>query len=129
MLSNLEIQSNLLRLYQIANANLEFHANELTFLYNYSVERGVNEEELKRILHAPPSTLIIPEKVETKVECLYDLTKMALADGNIDEDEKTLLRKFAVSFGFELSDIDELLVELESSAKQNKTLSEILNQN
>jgi len=128
MMSNLEIQSNLLRLYQIANANLEFHANELTFLYNYSIERGVNEEELKRILHSPPSILIVPEKIDTKVEYLYDLTKMALADGNIDDDEKTLLRKFAITFGFELSDIDELLSELESSAKQNKTLSEILNQ-
>jgi hypothetical protein len=128
MMSNLEIQSNLLRLYQIANANLEFHASELTFLYNYSIERGVNEEELKRILHAPPSTLLVPEKIDTKVEYLYDLTKMALADGNIDNDEKTLLRKFAISFGFELSDIDELLSELESSAKQNKTISEILNQ-
>ena len=110
-----EIKSHFLRLFQMALVDDNFSPLELKKLYLFAEERGIPKEELDKILLTPSENTDIPEKIETRIEYLYDLARMALADGIIHEDEKNTLKKYCRKFEFLEENIYESQIQLSSN--------------
>ena len=97
----LELKSHFLRLYQMALADDNFDVLELQMLYQFADERGIPKEELDRLFLNPiNSNLNIPIDLNTRVEYLYDLTRIIWADCQITVDEMNTLKKYCKKFEF-----------------------------
>lgn len=124
-----ELKSHFLRLYQMALADDDFDILELKMLYKFANDRGVPKEDLERLLLNPVDhTTVIPQDLSTRIEYLYDLTSMILADDIITEDEKNALKKYCRKFEFLEENIDELTDYLLDCVKKGVSKTEIINQ-
>ena len=123
-----ELKSHFLRLYQLAMVDGDFSPLEWKMLYQFAEERNIEKEELDKILLNPIGEIKVPEKVETRIEYLYDFAKLIWADGKVTADEENTLKKFCKKFEFLDENIDELTKYLLDNAKNDKSLDEILNE-
>jgi uncharacterized tellurite resistance protein B-like protein len=105
-----------------------FSPSELKMLYQFAKSRNIDKEELDEILLTHTDRIIIPEKVETKIEYLYDLAKMIWADGIVTSEEEETLRKYCLQFGFLEENIDQLAQYLLENAEKEIPHEEIINQ-
>lgn len=104
-----ELKSHFLRLYQMAFADDNFDIMELQMLYQFADDRGIPAKELDKLLLNPVNNRAsIPTDLNTKIEYLFDLSQMIIADGIITEDEKNTLKKYIKKFGFLEENIEEL---------------------
>ncbi|BFM41795.1 hypothetical protein CFS9_04360 [Flavobacterium sp. CFS9] len=125
----LELKSHFLRLYQMALSDDQFNVLELQMLYHFADERGIPREELDKLFLNPISTeLIVPEEVNTRIEYLYDFTRIIWADGKITEDELNMLKKYCRKFNFQDENINELSDYLIDCVQKNIGKQEIINQ-
>lgn len=122
----LEIKGHFLRLYQIALADGEFSTEELKMLYTFAEERGIKPQQLDKILLGSIGKLEIPSKIETRLEYLYDFSRMIWADGKVSPDERAIMEKYARRFGFIEENIESLCNSLLDSVEAGKSKSEIL---
>ncbi len=131
-----EISENLkaqfLRLYNMAFSDDNFHILELKMLYRFAHERGISEKDLNHLLlnpiHPTEASLLIPESIEEKITCLYQLCEMIWADGVVEKDERTALEKYILCFGFEKKNAAELGNYLLQAVKDEKPLTHVLNE-
>ena len=120
-----ELKSHFLRLYQMAFSDDNFDQLELKMLYAFAKDRGISSQELDEVLLNPSHETEIPQEIETRVEYLYDLAVMILADGKIHDDEKVTLRKYCKNFEF--INVDELTDYLLECAKKKMSKSQVIN--
>lgn len=122
-----EIKAHFLRLYSIAFVDDNFHPLELKLLYDFAEDRGVPKETLDELLLNPSQfTAKIPEDIISKITYLYELCQMIWADGQVDENEKTTLRKYIKMFGFEEENVSDLSEYLLGAVEENISLEDIL---
>ncbi|MDT7832029.1 hypothetical protein RQM59_06535 [Flavobacteriaceae bacterium S356] len=121
-----ELKSHFLRLYQIALSDENFSHLEMQLLYQFAAERGVDNNELDRILTSHTGEIHIPEKLEDRMVYLYDFAQMAWADHVITEDERTTLKKYVKKFEFLDENVEALTTYLLESAQQEKSREDIL---
>jgi len=125
----IELKSHFLRLYQMALSDDQFDVLELQMLYHFADERGVPKEELDKLFLNPISTdLIIPEELNTRIEYLYDFTRIIWADGKITDDELNMLKKYCRKFNFLEENINELSNYLIDCVQKNIQKEEIISQ-
>jgi uncharacterized tellurite resistance protein B-like protein len=125
----IELKSHFLRLYQMALSDDQFDVLELQMLYHFADERGVPKEELDKLFLNPISTdLIIPEELNTRIEYLYDLTRIIWADGKITDDELNMLKKYCRKFNFLDENINDLSSYLIDCVQKNIQKEEIISQ-
>lgn len=124
-----ELKSHFLRLYQMALSDDNFDVMELKMLYQFADDRGVPKEELDRLLLNPVDHYTsIPKDIPTRIEYLYDLACMILADEIITEDEKNTLRKYCRKFEFLEENVNELANYLLDCVQKGVTKNEIIDQ-
>jgi uncharacterized tellurite resistance protein B-like protein len=124
-----ELKSHFLRLYQMALTDDNFNALELQMLYHFADERGVPKEELEKLFLNPVThEQDIPEDLKTRIEYLYDLTRIIWADEKITDDEMNTLRKYCKKFEFLDENIDDLANYLIDCVKKGVQKQEIINQ-
>lgn len=124
-----ELKSHFLRLYHIALSDDQFDVMELKTLYLFADERGVPREELDRLLLNPVDhNSTIPKNVSTRIEYLYDLATMILADGIITEDEKNTLKKYCRKFEFLEENINEITEYILECIQKNVSKEAIIKQ-
>lgn len=121
-----ELKSHFLRLYQIALSDENFSHLEMQLLYKFAAERGVDKNELDRILTSHTGAIHIPEKLEDRMIYLYDFAQMIWADHIITEDERTTLKKYIKKFEFLDENVEALTIYLLESAQQEKSREDIL---
>ncbi len=121
-----ELKGHFIRLYQMAITDGDFSPSELKMLYNFAEERGISSDDLDKLFLGHTGNIAIPEKLETKLEYLFDLSKLIWADGVVTEDEKVTLHKFCRKFGFEEENIEQLSDYLLQAAKDKKPLNEMI---
>ncbi len=122
-----ELKSHFLRLYQMALTDDKFDIMELKTLYRFAEDRNVPKEELDRLLLNPVDhNSTIPKELNTRIEYLYDLAYMILADGVITEDEKNTLQKYCKKFEFLDENIEELSEYLLDCVKKGISKEEII---
>lgn len=67
------------------------------------------EDKYNEILENPEKYPInTPQSYDDRIEYLYDLSKMVIADGNATGDETTMLSKINVGLGFPVKNVDEI---------------------
>lgn len=124
---NAELKSHFLRLYQMAFADDNFDVLELQMLYQFADDRGIPAKELDKLLLNPVNEhASIPTDLNTKIEYLYDLSQMIIADGIITEDEKNTLKKYIKKFGFLEENIEELANYLLDFVQKGQTKDELI---
>ncbi|TQO37527.1 hypothetical protein GQ41_2136 [Arenibacter algicola] len=124
---NAELKSHFLRLYQMAFADDNFDVLELQMLYQFADDRGIPAKELDKLLLNPVNKhASIPTDLNTKIEYLYDLSQMIIADGIITEDEKNTLKKYIKKFGFLEENIEELANYLLDFVQKGQTKDELI---
>ncbi|WP_177733733.1 TerB family tellurite resistance protein [Flavobacterium inviolabile] len=126
---SIELKSHFLRLYQMALSDDSFDVLELQMLYHFADERGIPKDELDKLFMNPVSTeTVLPEDLETRIEYLYDLTRIMWADGKITDDEKNTLKKYCKKFQFLEENIEELVNYLIDCVQKGIKKEEIINQ-
>jgi len=121
-----ELKSHFLRLYQMAFSDDNFDRLEMQMLYNFAEQRGLTKEQLNEILLNPSHDTAIPERLEARVEYLYDLAVMIWADEVVTEDEYITLKKYCQKFEFLDKNITELADYLLEAAKKKLPKEEII---
>lgn len=126
---SIELKSHFLRLYQMALSDDSFDVLELQMLYHFADERGIPKDELDKLFMNPVSTeTALPEDLETRIEYLYDFTRIMWADGKITDDEKNTLKKYCKKFQFLEENIEELVNYLIDCVQKGIKKEEIINQ-
>ncbi|MFV0217073.1 hypothetical protein OBJ92_08535 [Empedobacter falsenii] len=106
------------RLSHIANllamAGMDGNADEreLAFINSVVKNKGVTLSERNRILTRPKSVkFYVPESNTEKLEQLFDLVLVMIADGEIHENEKLFCKVIATNLGFKEIIVD-LMIEI-----------------
>ncbi|SHJ27204.1 Uncharacterized conserved protein, tellurite resistance protein B (TerB) family [Tangfeifania diversioriginum] len=117
-----------LGLYQMLLADEEVHPNEIAILYQIGKEKGdISEEEIQRAIFSP-NTFVSNENLsdDDRIEYLYNLSRIAWADGRIDDREKEILQEASKRLGFANENVVEISEFLLKQAKAEKSFEEIL---
>jgi len=124
-----QLKSHFLRLYQMALTDDNFNALELQMLYHFADERGVPKEELEKLFQNPISyEADLPEDLNTRIEYLYDLTRIIWADEKVTTDELNTLKKYCKKFEFLDENIDDLANYFIDCVQKGIGKQEIINQ-
>ena len=117
-----------LGLYQMLLADAEVHPNELELLYQIGKEKGgISEEDIQRAIFSP-NTIISLDSLsdDDRIEYLYNLSRIAWADGKIDDKEKAILQDASKRLGFAEENSGEISEFLLEQAKEKKSIEEVL---
>lgn len=96
---DLSLKSQFLSLYHMILADGIIDARELETLYKIGIEQyHLTQEEITAVVRDAGSSFILPTTLQGKVQFLYNLAMIALADGTVDPEEKALLNKYTYGF-------------------------------
>lgn len=115
-------------LYCMALSDEEFDFTERQVLYEIGVEHGITPEQINEVILTTNIAPAVPETIEGKVECLYDLVRMAWADGKIEPEERDIVKKCVVRYGFLPENAGGIVDYFIESVKNNKSKADILNE-
>lgn len=95
---------------KIALADGIISKEEEAFINRTAINLEIEEEEVAAIIanieehHINP-----PSSQQARLERLYDLSRMVLADHIADEAEKKLLHRFVIGLGFDIDQVDAII--------------------
>lgn len=92
---------------------------EMEMLSSFASHRGISSEHLSTIINTvtqPDAQLPRPANTAEAMEVLKAMVRMSLADGRIDDSEKTLLQNYAASAGLSKHDVSSTI------ARQRRSL-------
>jgi uncharacterized tellurite resistance protein B-like protein len=127
---SLILKAHFLRLFQMALADNNFHELEVKHIYKIAQSKGIERQELDRIILSPINLNVLPDDDETILKYLYDLVCVSMADGEVTEDEITIFNRYAGMFGYEeenFSKIFDQLLTLVKSDTKREDVYQILN--
>lgn len=123
----IELKSHFLNLYHMAISDSNADVRELEMLYQIGEARGVTKAEIDALLLQPNQAGISqPQTVLEKIECLYDLSLIAWADGSVDPKERKALELFCSRFGFKDENISQLCDFVLEEASRNTSKQQLL---
>jgi uncharacterized tellurite resistance protein B-like protein len=117
-----------LGLYQMLLADAEVHPKELELLYQIGKEKGgISEEEIQQAVFTP-NTFVQLDNLsdDDKIEYLYNLSRIALADGKIDYKEREILMDVGKRLGFLEDNLVEISEFLLKQAQEKKSYEDVL---
>jgi uncharacterized tellurite resistance protein B-like protein len=113
-------------LVKIALADGIIWHTELELLHQMGKKLGFTEPEIKNLIEVAAKQDHNPlYELAKRFEQLYDVVKMTLADGQIDNHEMRLANEFAAKSGFKESEIPALLVMIMRGIKEGKDEEDI----
>lgn len=113
-------------LVRIALADDIINDNEMILLRRIGKKLGFTELETETLINSTGKyDYIPPSEFHKRFEQVYDIVKMTLADGVIDNNEMRLASSFARNSGFTENEIPKLLVLLIRGIKQGKNDEEL----
>ena len=115
-------------LYCLALSDGYLDFKELQTLYDIGVEHGITPEQINQLVLTANIAPKVPEAIAEKVECLYDLTRMAWADGKIAQEEHDIIKKCVIRYGFLPENATGIVDYFIESVKENKSKTDILNE-
>ena len=69
---------------------------------------------------------VIPELPEEKIAVLYEMALIAWADGELEESERNMLRRYALMYGVNDESVEELVDFLLERAHNNVDEKEVI---
>lgn len=122
-----------LDLYCMVMADGIVHPKEMETLYRIGTETyGLTLEEMSESIKSAGVSSIIPELPEEKIGMLYQLALIAWADGKLEESERNMLRRYALKYGVNDSEMENLvsflLLKAQENVKEEDVILELNNQ-
>ena len=117
-----------LGLYKMVLADGEVHPKELELLYQIGNEKGgITVDEIQEAVFSP-SAFVSLENLsdEERIEYLYNLSRIAWADGVLDDTERKALQEASKHLGFAEQNVIEISEFLLEQAKEKKSFEEVL---
>lgn len=97
-------------LVQLAIADGVIHDDEMQMLHRCGRSIGLSDLEIDDTIESTKKTTFIPPyELSKRFEQMYDMVKMILADGKIDNTEMRLVTGLALKSGFNENEIPGLL--------------------
>ncbi|MGE5420529.1 MAG: hypothetical protein ACM3UT_10105 [Chloroflexota bacterium] len=94
---------------------------ELEMLYKEGTKFGLSEPEIEKLIRSEDNhSYHAPYSLHDKFEHLYNVSIMILADDEVTEKERRLLKKFAIEAGFQDNAIDKLMDLLLEGIRKNE---------
>ena len=115
-------------MYCMALSDTDFDPKEAELLYKIGLEHGLDKTVIDEIVVTSGLRPEAPVTIEEKVAYLYDLTRMAWADGKIEEEERLVLIKNILRFGFKEGNKEQIMNYLIESVRKDKSLEQIINE-
>ena len=107
-------------------ANGEVNQKELALMYQLGNEYGMSIADVQNAILTGGDITIFSKDPLDKIHYLYDLSRMAWADGNLHEKEKNLLYDYATLFGFNPEIINSFVEVLLQKAKENVAFDDLI---
>ena len=118
-----------LDLYCMVMADGIVHPKEMETLYRIGLEHyGLSESEITESVKSAGISSIIPELLEERIAVLYEMALIAWADGELEDSERNMLRRYASMYGVNDDSIDELVDFLLDKAHVNTEEKEVINE-
>lgn len=102
-------------------------AKELEALYRIGRDTyHLTPEEINQCVISSGTSFIIPETIEERIGILYEMAEIAWADGEIDQTEKNLLRRYILRLGFLEENADNIGEFMLQQVKDHVSLEDVL---
>lgn len=102
-------------------------SRELETIYRIGRENyGLSAEEIMSTVRDSGTSFILPTSLNEKIELLYQMGEIAWADGEIEDSETSLMRKYAFRMGFQEENLDEIVKYILDKVKQKIPVQEII---
>jgi Tellurite resistance protein TerB. len=95
-------------------------------LFNIAEKRGITQEEIHEIIFSPGKVYNMPETIEEKVALLYDLARIAWADGIIEDAERNMMSSVIHKLGFRTEKTQAIIEFLLSETQKGTTEEQLL---
>lgn len=100
--------------------------NELALMYQLGDEYGLSRVDVQDAILSGGNITTFSEDPIEKIHYLYDLSRMAWADGNLHEKEKSLLCDYANLFGFNPEIVSSFVDALLQNAKEKVSFEDLI---
>ena len=122
-------KTKFLDLYCMVMADGNAHPEEMKTLYQIGTEAyGFTLDEMNEAIKNSGTYTAIPEEPEEKIALLYQLAIIAWADGELEESERQLLKRYAKKYGVRDEEIDELTDFLLDKAEHHVSENDVINE-
>jgi uncharacterized tellurite resistance protein B-like protein len=112
-----------------AKADDIIHNSELELLHRIGTKLGFTEPEIKILIEETDKyDYIPPYELAKRFEQVYEVVGMIMADGKVDDNEKRIVKAFAVKSGFSDEEIPGLISLLIAGKKEGKDEEELFDQ-
>ncbi|QNJ97020.1 tellurite resistance TerB family protein [Constantimarinum furrinae] len=100
-----------------------FDSRELYIINERAKDLGLSGEDILELIRNPaPQLIIYPVTVEERIHFLYDLMRVILADGKVDENEEQIFYKYLKELNFDSTLYDDLYISMIKSVKAQEDL-------
>lgn len=97
-------------LVMLASADERFTDSELAVLLAVASRENITPEEFNNVIDNPDSVKItLPEDEDTKLAFMRDMVAMMMVDGELDEQELSICKIYAMALGYRGSIIDGMI--------------------
>lgn len=123
---NETLKSHFLRIWCMIVADGDVDQNELALMYQLGDEYGLSRVDVQDAILSGGNITTFSEDPIEKIHYLYDLSRMAWADGNLHEKEKSLLCDYANLFGFNPEIVSSFVDALLQNAKEKVSFEDLI---
>ncbi|MDR3285828.1 MAG: hypothetical protein LBT27_00105 [Prevotellaceae bacterium] len=128
---NEKLKQHFLGLYQMILSDTEVHPKELELLYLIGKEKGVSEQEIQNAIFSPTNLFSFESlsNDDEKIGYLFDLARMAWADGVLDPVERECMINAGKRLGFSeerTADITNFLLEQAENGRSVRDVFETI---
>ena len=114
--------SHMRNLFAIACADGSLDESEKKLLSHIGANHGLTTQELTKIINRPDSIdFTIPETKGERIEQLFDMVLIMMANGDLHEKEMSLCRVFAIKLGYDPTIIDKIVDDIWDAADAGLT--------
>lgn len=118
-----------LNLYNMVLADGIVHPKEMEMLYKMGTKTyGLKQEEIIENVKQAGVSPTIPELPEERIGVLYEMALVAWSDGELVNEERDLLRRYALNYGVKAESIDGLVDFLLEKAKENTSKEDVISE-
>lgn len=102
--------SHIINLVILACSDGSLDKSEMDLIFQIGIKGGLTPDELNRIFSRPDSiNFHPPESYRERIEQLYDMVLVMMADGEIYENEMRVCKTISIKLGFKPQIIDKMV--------------------
>jgi uncharacterized tellurite resistance protein B-like protein len=120
-------KESFINLIQVSKVDGIISDSELEMLHKEGKKFGLTDPEIDQLINTESHhSYHAPYSLVEKFEHLYNVAIMILADDQVSESEKKMIRRFAIESGFDDRAIDKLLEILFEGIRNNESEESLL---